>query len=171
MRLVLSLLLMAFISMSFTSEVHALMLEKKTIKPSATSELKIVQPSTTAAEYALKLAVGKRYVWGGNSDTDVDCSSFAQQFMRGYKGIQISRTTYDQVKEGTKVNDKEAIKWLEKSVEVNDDMGQWLLGTLYLEGNENGIEIEKDTKYGLELLQKSAKQGNEKAKEELKKLK
>src|SRR5699024_8813762 len=105
MRLVLSLLLMAFISMSFTSEVHALMLEKKTIKPSATSELKIVQPSTTAAEYALKLAVGKRYVWGGNSDTDVDCSSFAQQFMRGYKGIQISRTTYDQVKEGTKVND------------------------------------------------------------------
>ena len=105
MRLVLSLLLMGFISMSFTSEVHALMLEKKTIKPSATSELKIVQPSTTAAEYALKLAVGKRYVWGGNSDTDVDCSSFAQQFMRGYKGIQISRTTYDQVKEGTKVND------------------------------------------------------------------
>ena len=105
MRLVLSLLLMAFISMSFTSEVHALMLEKKTIKPSATSELKIVQLSTTAAEYALKLAVGKRYVWGGNSDTDVDCSSFAQQFMRGYKGIQISRTTYDQVKEGTKVND------------------------------------------------------------------
>lgn len=105
MRLVLSLLLMAFISMSFTSEVYALMLEKKTIKPSATSELKIVQPSTTAAEYALKLAVGKRYVWGGNSDTDVDCSSFAQQFMRGYKGIQISRTTYDQVKEGTKVND------------------------------------------------------------------
>lgn len=105
MRLVLSLLLMAFISMSFTSEVHALMLEKKTIKPSATSELKIVQPSTTAAEYALKLAVGKRYVWGGNSDTDVDCSSFAQQFMRGYKGIQISRTTYDQVKEGAKVND------------------------------------------------------------------
>ena len=105
MRLVLSLLLMAFISMSFTSEVHALMLEKKTIKPSATSELKIVQQSTTAAEYALKLAVGKRYVWGGNSDTDVDCSSFAQQFMRGYKGIQISRTTYDQVKEGTKVND------------------------------------------------------------------
>ena len=105
MRLVLSLLLMAFISMSFTSEVHALMLEKKTIKPSATSELKIVQPSTTAAEYALKLAVGKRYVWGGNSDTDVDCSSFAQQFMRGYKGIHISRTTYDQVKEGTKVND------------------------------------------------------------------
>ena len=105
MRLVLSLLLMGFISISFTSEAHTLMLEKKTIKPSATSELKIVQPSTTAAEYALKLAVGKRYVWGGNSDTDVDCSSFAQQFMRGYKGIQISRTTYDQVKEGTKVND------------------------------------------------------------------
>lgn len=105
MRLVLSLLLMGFISISFTSEAHALMLEKKTIKPSSTSELKIVQPGTTAAEYALKLAVGKRYVWGGNSDTDVDCSSFAQQFMRGYKGIQISRTTYDQVKEGTKVND------------------------------------------------------------------
>lgn len=105
MRLVLSLLLMGFISINFTFEAHALMLEKKTIKPSATSELKIVPPSTTAAEFALKLAVGKRYVWGGNSDTDVDCSSFAQQFMRGYKGIQISRTTYDQVKEGTKVND------------------------------------------------------------------
>ena len=73
--------------------------------------------------------------------------------------------------EGTEVNDKEAIKWLEKSVEVNDDMGQWLLGTLYLEGNENGIEIEKNTEYGVELLQKSAEQGNEKAKEELKKIK
>ena len=83
-------------------------------------------------------------------------------FWTGYKYIQ---------GEGTEVNDKEAIKWLEKSVEVNDDMGQWLLGTLYLEGNENGIEIEKDTKYGLELLQKSAEQGNEKAKEELKKMK
>ena len=106
MRLVLSLLLMSFISISITPEAHALMLEKKASKPSAlaTSELKIVEPSTTAAEFALKLAVGKRYVWGGNSDTDVDCSSFAQQFMRGYKGIEISRTTYDQVKEGAQVN-------------------------------------------------------------------
>ena len=83
-------------------------------------------------------------------------------FWTGYKYLQ---------GEGTEINDKEAIKWLEKSVEVNDDMGQWLLGTLYLEGNENVIEIEKNTKYGLELLQKSAEQGNEKAKEELKKIK
>lgn len=107
MRLVLSLLLMSFISISITPEAHALMLEKKASKPSAlaTSELKTIEPSTTAADFALKLAVGKRYVWGGNSDTDVDCSSFAQQFMRGYKGIEISRTTYDQVKEGTQVND------------------------------------------------------------------
>lgn len=107
MRLVLSLLLMSFISISITPEAHALMLEKKASKPLAlaSSELKTVEPSTTAADFALKLAEGKRYVWGGNSDTDVDCSSFAQQFMRGYKGIQISRTTYDQVKEGTKVND------------------------------------------------------------------
>lgn len=50
-------------------------------------------------------------------------------------------------------------------------MGQWLLGTLYLEGNENGIEIKQDKEYGIELLQKSAKQGNEKAIEKLKELK
>ena len=50
-------------------------------------------------------------------------------------------------------------------------MGQWLLGTLYLEGTENGIKIEENKEYGLELLQKSAKQGNEKAKEKLKELK
>ena len=130
MRYLFSILIAMGLFLAISTDAHALMVGKPTYQsegntPSTpvedlnsnddsiiyTSAKKVntsfKQPETSEAEYALKLAVGKRYVWGGNSDTDVDCSSFAQQFMRGYKGIEISRTTYDQVKEGTQVNDPE----------------------------------------------------------------
>lgn len=35
------------------------------------------------------------------------------------------------------------IYWLNKAVEQNDDMAQWLLGIIYIEGKENGVDIEK----------------------------
>lgn len=52
---------------------------------------------------ALKLAEGKRYVWGANNSREVDCSSFAQQFMR-IMGKNIPRTTYEQIAVGKKVS-------------------------------------------------------------------
>lgn len=52
---------------------------------------------------ALKLAEGKRYVWGANNSSEVDCSSFAQQFMR-IMGKDIPRTTYEQIAVGKKVS-------------------------------------------------------------------
>lgn len=57
-----------------------------------------------AAAVANSLAVGKSYVYGGNSATAVDCSSFAQQFMAAFNGKSIPRDTYGQRAAGTQVS-------------------------------------------------------------------
>ena len=57
-----------------------------------------------AAAVANSLAVGKSYVYGGNSATAVDCSSFAQQFMAAFNGKSIPRDTYSQKAAGTQVS-------------------------------------------------------------------
>lgn len=55
--------------------------------------------------YAKKF-IGLRYVWGGNSlKTGVDCSGLVQQVFRHY-GIELPRTTYEQIGEGSPVGMK-----------------------------------------------------------------
>lgn len=119
-KLILSFVLSACACFVLSNEAHALMLQPS--QPFSEEEEEndsitytygkfvdedFVQPDTDAADFALQLAVGKRYVWGGNSNTEVDCSAFTQQFLREFKGINISRTTYDQVREGTRVENPE----------------------------------------------------------------
>ncbi|HCD19778.1 NlpC/P60 family protein [Macrococcoides caseolyticum subsp. caseolyticum] len=65
-------------------------------------------PATTAvsgnvASVALSVAAGKSYVYGANSASAVDCSSFAQQVLAAM-GKSIPRTTYAQAAAGTQVS-------------------------------------------------------------------
>ena len=68
-------------------------------------------------------------------------------------------------------NDKDMIMWLNKAAEENNDMAQWLLGIIYLEGKENGVDTEQNIDLGMQLLKKSAKSGNEYAIKKLNQLK
>lgn len=74
---------------------------------STTTEVKQA-PATTAvsgnvASVALSVAAGKSYVYGANSASAVDCSSFAQQVLAAM-GKSIPRTTYAQAAAGTQVS-------------------------------------------------------------------
>ncbi|MDJ1108855.1 C40 family peptidase [Macrococcoides caseolyticum] len=74
---------------------------------STTTEVKKA-PATTAvsgnvASVALSVAAGKSYVYGANSASAVDCSSFAQQVLAAM-GKSIPRTTYAQAAAGTQVS-------------------------------------------------------------------
>lgn len=53
-------------------------------------------------DLALKVAKGKRYVYGASNRYAVDCSGFAQQFMKA-RGKYIPRTTYSQMAYGKRV--------------------------------------------------------------------
>ena len=73
--------------------------------------------------------------------------------------------------EGTETNDKEAEKWLLKAVECENEntmMAEYVLGSIYLEGKENGVDVEPNKEYGLELIKKSAEKGYEDAINKLK---
>lgn len=83
------------------------------------------------------------------------------QFGVGYKYFH---------EKGTQSNDKEMIRWLSKAAEQNDDMAEWLLGIIYIEGKEHGIDTEEKIELGIQLLMKSAEKGNEYAKKKLKQL-
>lgn len=54
------------------------------------------------AQIALKIAANKTYVYGANSSTQVDCSSFAQQVFAAM-GKTLPRTTYQQMAVGKRV--------------------------------------------------------------------
>lgn len=74
---------------------------------STTTEVKKA-PATTAvsgnvASVALSVAAGKSYVYGANSASAVDCSSFTQQVLAAM-GKSIPRTTYAQAAAGTQVS-------------------------------------------------------------------
>lgn len=83
------------------------------------------------------------------------------QFWVGYKYFH---------EEGIQANDKEMIRWLSKAAEQNNDMAEWLLGIIYIEGKEHGIDTEENIELGIQLLMKSAEKGNEYAKKKLKQL-
>ncbi|WP_165980607.1 NlpC/P60 family protein [Macrococcus carouselicus] len=58
------------------------------------------------AQLARQVAVGKSYVYGANSATQVDCSSFAQQVFAAM-GKKLPRTTYEQMAVGKRITDPE----------------------------------------------------------------
>lgn len=78
-----------------------------------TESTSVVQKAPTSvavnndvASVALSIAVGKSYVYGANSASAVDCSSFAQQVLAAM-GKSIPRTTYAQAAAGTQVSNQQ----------------------------------------------------------------
>ena len=64
--------------------------------------------------------------------------------------------------DGTEVNEEKGIE-LYKVAANWDENAQYVLGMLYLAGKENGVNIEENKEYGLELIIKSARNGYENA--------
>lgn len=53
-----------------------------------------------------KAQLGKNYVWGGTGANGFDCSGLTSYVYSKAAGVNIGRTTYDQVKQGTSVSMK-----------------------------------------------------------------
>ncbi|MCT0197565.1 hydrolase [Lactobacillus helveticus] len=81
---------------------------KETSKKSATKKVASTQaPSKAGALVALaKQQVGKPYAWGANGPDSFDCSSLVQYVFKNAAGMNLPRTTYDQVKVGQTVYQK-----------------------------------------------------------------
>ncbi len=81
---------------------------KKTSKKSITKKVASMQASSKAgAIVALaKQQVGKPYAWGANGPDSFDCSSLVQYVFKNAAGMNLPRTTYDQVKVGQTVYQK-----------------------------------------------------------------
>lgn len=63
-------------------------------------------------EKLLKIArsyIGTPYLYGGNTPKGFDCSGFVQYVYKEF-GINIPRTTFDQINIGTKINDKSKLQ-------------------------------------------------------------
>lgn len=95
---------------STSAERQTASTERETTSTAATVQ---TSAETTAAPTAVggnvaavanSMAAGKTYVYGGNSGSAVDCSSFAQQVLAAM-GKSIPRTTYAQMAAGTQVSD------------------------------------------------------------------
>ncbi|WP_165983706.1 NlpC/P60 family protein [Macrococcus bovicus] len=67
-----------------------------------TEETPADKAQNKVAQIALKIAANKTYVYGANSSTQVDCSSFAQQVFAAM-GKTLPRTTYQQMAVGKRV--------------------------------------------------------------------
>lgn len=72
--------------------------------------------------------------------------------------------------EGTEIDEEKAIYWYEKASENGFSLAQYKLGLIYYYGEENGINIKKNSEYAIRLLKKAADSGVEDAKKELQKL-
>ncbi|ALJ23160.1 hydrolase [Lactobacillus gallinarum] len=81
---------------------------KKTSKKSTTKKVASTQASSKdGAIVALaKQQVGKPYAWGANGPDSFDCSSLVQYVFKNAAGMNLPRTTYDQVKVGQTVYQK-----------------------------------------------------------------
>ena len=79
--------------------------KKTTAKKKTDNKISSVQASSrTAAVVALaKEQVGKPYVWGATGPDKFDCSGLVQYVYQHAAGINLPRTTYDQVKVGQTV--------------------------------------------------------------------
>jgi cell wall-associated NlpC family hydrolase len=61
------------------------------------------QASTSVLGYAQQF-IGVPYVYGGTTPSGFDCSGFTSWVFRNTRGIEIGRTTYDQIARGTHVS-------------------------------------------------------------------
>ena len=68
------------------------------------------------------------------------------------------------------IDEEKAIYWYEKASENGFSLAQYKLGLIYYYGEENGINIKKNSEYAIRLLKKAADSGVEDAKKELQKL-
>lgn len=71
----------------------------------SSSLFNIVQAATgqDVVSYAKKF-MGTPYVWGGTTPKGFDCSGFVQYVYRNSAGIELPRSTYDQINVGTAVS-------------------------------------------------------------------
>ena len=77
---------------------------KKTTKKTTKKVTSMQASSKAAAVVALaKQQVGKPYAWGANGPDSFDCSSLVQYVYQHAAGMELPRTTYDQVKVGQTV--------------------------------------------------------------------
>lgn len=77
---------------------------EKTIKKIDTKTLSMQTSNKAAAVVSLaKQQVGKPYVWGATGPDKFDCSGLVQYVYQHAAGINLPRTTYDQVKVGQTV--------------------------------------------------------------------
>lgn len=79
--------------------------KKTTQKKTDTTKTSSVQASSKAAAIVslAKQQVGKPYVWGATGPDKFDCSGLVQYVYQHAAGINLPRTTYDQVKVGQTV--------------------------------------------------------------------
>lgn len=72
--------------------------------------------------------------------------------------------------EGTEQDDNKAVYWYEQASLKGNSLAQYKLGMIYYYGEDNGLNIKKDTKYAIQLFKKAAEGGNKDAVAELDKL-
>ena len=79
--------------------------KKTTAKKKTDNKISSVQASSRAAAVVAlaKEQVGKPYVWGATGPDKFDCSGLVQYVYQHAAGINLPRTTYDQVKVGQTV--------------------------------------------------------------------
>ena len=79
--------------------------KKTTAKKKTDNKISSVQASSKAASVVAlaKEQVGKPYVWGATGPDKFDCSGLVQYVYQHAAGINLPRTTYDQVKVGQTV--------------------------------------------------------------------
>ena len=64
------------------------------------------QATVSAIVTLAEAQLGKNYVWGGTGANGFDCSGLTSYVYSKAAGVNIGRTTYDQVKQGTSVSMK-----------------------------------------------------------------
>lgn len=94
-------------SSNFISEENNLLLtedntQSNTLLDKKTQKASLNMIEGEVAQIAHRIAEGKSYVYGANSNSAVDCSAFAQQVLKAL-GKSIPRTTYEQMAVGTRV--------------------------------------------------------------------
>lgn len=64
---------------------------------------KVTKKRNAIVSFAKK-QVGKRYVWGATGPSSFDCSGLVQYVYSKAAGINVTRTTYSQIKQGNAVS-------------------------------------------------------------------
>lgn len=99
-----------WIMAQYTTQAGNTVTKKTTTQATATAAKpkKSVQATGDASAIVTlaKAQLGKNYVWGGTGANGFDCSGLTSYVYSKAAGVNIGRTTYDQVKQGTSVSMK-----------------------------------------------------------------